>query len=180
MAVARPWGAAALGLVLVWSYRTTPRGMGPEHLPSPEVHRSRLALSLCLLEPLWSGQRARPGTNLMAVVADNSQGLQIRDVEGLLQPREGLRDLLDAGKSSWIPALAESFEIRQYQFDSRLQAVPDFSATFDGRSAMVGALRSVGSGTGAVPRRVLLFTDGNATDLAGLYPDLKGCHPFIP
>src|SRR3954471_21932759 len=30
------------------------------------------ALAVCLLEPLWSGQRARPGANIFAVVADNS------------------------------------------------------------------------------------------------------------
>ncbi|MFO1460175.1 MAG: glutamine amidotransferase [Verrucomicrobiota bacterium] len=175
-------GAAALGLVLVWSYRTTPRGW---------VRNTCLllkfigvaALSLCLLEPLWSGQRARPGANLMAVVADNSQGLQIRDVEASRSRGEGLRDLLDAGKSSWIPALAESFEIRRYQFDSRLQAVPDFSElTFDGRSsAMVGALRSVGERNRGRPLAgVLLFTDGNATDLAGVVPDLKGLPPIYP
>ena len=37
------------------------------------------ALALCLLEPLWLGQRARPGGNLFAVLADNSQGMGIKD-----------------------------------------------------------------------------------------------------
>jgi hypothetical protein len=37
------------------------------------------ALAVCLLEPLWSGQRARPGANIFAVVADNSAGMQIKD-----------------------------------------------------------------------------------------------------
>ena len=39
------------------------------------------ALGFCLLEPLWSSQRARPGANFFAVVADNSQGMQIKDRE---------------------------------------------------------------------------------------------------
>src|SRR5829696_3953515 len=37
------------------------------------------ALVLCLLEPFWSKQRARPGSNYFVVLADNSQGLQIHD-----------------------------------------------------------------------------------------------------
>ena len=34
------------------------------------------ALALCLLEPLWFGEHVRPGANLFAVMADNSQSLQ--------------------------------------------------------------------------------------------------------
>lgn len=174
--------AAALVLLLVWSYRTTPPGW---------VRRTCLllkflgiaALSFCLLEPLWSGQRARPGANLMAVVADNSQGLQIRDVGATRSRGEGLRDLLDAGKSTWLPTLSESFDLRRYQFDSRLRAVPDYSElTFDGSSSAIGAaLRAVGERNRGRPLAgVLLLTDGNATDLAGGIPDLAGLPPIYP
>src|SRR5687767_236799 len=52
------------------------------------------ALLLCLLEPLWSGTRARPGANFFALLADNSMGLQIRD-NGETQSRsEQLHKLL--------------------------------------------------------------------------------------
>ena len=37
------------------------------------------ALALCLLEPLRVGQRAKPGANFFAVIADNSQSLQVKD-----------------------------------------------------------------------------------------------------
>src|SRR5262245_47082827 len=37
------------------------------------------ALLLCLLDPLWVRQRARPGANVFAVIADNSAGLQVKD-----------------------------------------------------------------------------------------------------
>jgi ABC-type antimicrobial peptide transport system permease subunit len=40
---------------------------------------SLVSLLACLLEPLWSTQRARPGANFIAVIADNSQGLGIKD-----------------------------------------------------------------------------------------------------
>src|SRR5712675_1604162 len=88
-------GALGIGLLLlVWSYRAAPPGMirwvclGLKLL-------GLAALALCLLEPLWSGQRARPGANLFAVVADNSQGLQIKDRGATRSRAEGLRDLLN-------------------------------------------------------------------------------------
>jgi hypothetical protein len=38
-----------------------------------------LILVLCLLEPLFSGQRARPGANQFVVLADNSQSMTLKD-----------------------------------------------------------------------------------------------------
>jgi len=64
-----------------------------------------LALAFCLLEPLWSGQRVKPGANLFAVVADNSQGLQIRDRGEKESRGELLRGLLDPQKRSWQSSL---------------------------------------------------------------------------
>src|SRR5689334_2388976 len=76
------WFAAAvtgIGLAtLLWSYLAAPRG-GIRWVCVGLKMLGFAALGLCLLEPLWSGQRARPGANLFAVVADNSQGLQIKD-----------------------------------------------------------------------------------------------------
>src|SRR5262245_51796370 len=53
------------------------------------------ALLLCFLEPLWSNQRPRPGANLVAVVADNSQGLQITDPGAAHTRGQELKDLLN-------------------------------------------------------------------------------------
>src|SRR5437868_793788 len=64
--------------VLVWSYRTAPAGWPRVVCPLLKA-LGVAALAVCLLEPLWTGQRAKPGANLFAVVADNSQGFQIRD-----------------------------------------------------------------------------------------------------
>ena len=36
-------------------------------------------LALALLEPMWVGQRVRPGANFFALLADNSQSLQMKD-----------------------------------------------------------------------------------------------------
>src|SRR5690606_17928992 len=65
-------------LVLFWSYRAS--AGHPMRWVCLGLKTLALgALALCLLEPLWLGQRARPGANLFAVLADNSQGLQVRD-----------------------------------------------------------------------------------------------------
>src|SRR5262249_56271027 len=78
------------------------------------------ALILCLLEPLWSGQRARPGANLYAILADNSQSLKVRD-NGQAQSRAGmLQTLLEPHNSDWQAALEDNFEVRRFFFDTQL------------------------------------------------------------
>src|ERR1051325_742840 len=78
------------------------------------------ALVGCLLEPLWSGQRARPGANYFAVVADNSQGMQIKDRGAAKNRGEMLHGLLLDDKTTWQAKLDEQFQIRRYLFASRL------------------------------------------------------------
>jgi len=140
------------------------------------------ALAACLLEPLWSGQRARPGANLFAIVADNSQGLQIRD-RGSSQTRgELLRKLLNPQQGTWQTTLDDNFELRRYLFDARLQSTKDFSELdFDGRaSAIVSSLHALGERFHGRPLAgILLLTDGNATDLHGT-PDFTGLPPIYP
>ena len=144
-----------------------------------------VALALCLLEPLWLGQRVRPGANFFAVVADNSQGLQIHDRGDTLSRGDALRTLVEPGTGTgWQSALADTFEVRRYFFDSRLQATGDFhELNFDGRSTALGtALRSLSDRFQGRPLAgVLLLTDGNATDLPnGALPELKGMPPIYP
>jgi len=184
----RPWLLPALAAVLVaaglllWSYRATPGGWVRRTcfaLKSAGI----AALAFCLLEPLWSGQQARPGANRFAIVADNSQGLSIRDAGAIPTRGETLRSWLDAGHRDWPATLADTFDVRRYRFDARLQATPDFSdLTFDGRSSAIGAaLRTLAERNRGRPLAgVLLFTDGNATDLRAGVPDLSELPPVYP
>jgi uncharacterized membrane protein len=175
--------AAVAAAVLFWSYRAA-AGHPLRWVCLALKALGLAALALCLLEPLWLGQRARPGANLFAVVADNSQGLQVRDRGATVSRGEGLRTLLNAEVSPWQGALAATFDVRRYQFDARLQATKDFSElNFEGRSSAIGAaLKTVGERFQGRPLAgVLLLTDGNATDLAaGVRPDLKGLPPIYP
>ena len=80
------------------------------------------ALALCLLEPLWTGQRAKPGANLLAVVADNSQGLQIHDRGNAQSRGEFLRDALAGKGADWLTKLRENFEVRDYVCHEAIKA----------------------------------------------------------
>src|SRR5437773_10890013 len=111
-------GTLAVALmVLFWNYRAAPAGAVRWVCLSLKL-LGLAALLFCLLEPLWSGQRARPGGNLFAVVADNSQGLQIKDRGETHSRGELLRGLLDAQQQSWQGALEENFDLRRYFFDA--------------------------------------------------------------
>jgi uncharacterized membrane protein len=141
------------------------------------------ALAVCLLEPLWSGERARPGANSFLILADNSQSMRIKD-RGQNQTRgEQLIQLLAKRESGWQTTLNQTFQVRSYLFDSRLHAAGDFTElNFDGRtSSLVTALETVRDRFQGRPLAgVLVFTDGNATDLPEGGLDVTGLPPVFP
>ncbi len=175
--------AVLAALVLIWSYRAS-AGHPLRWVCLGLKALGITALALCLLEPLWLGQRARPGANLFAVVADNSQGLQIHDRNDPKSRGDALRALLDPQASTWQSTLAATFDVRRYLFDTRLQATKDFSELkFDGRATALGStLKTLGDRFQGRPLAgVLLLSDGNATDLpGGAVPDLRGLPPIYP
>jgi uncharacterized membrane protein len=142
-----------------------------------------LMLVLALLEPLWVSQRARPGANFFAVLADNSQSLQVKDAGESQSRGDMLHKVLTGDARGWQSALEENFQVRRYTFDSRLQNTRDFSElNFDGRaSALENALQTATEHWRGQPiAGVLLFTDGNATDIGADMPSLEGCPPIYP
>ena len=77
----------ALAAMAVWSYWRSPAagrlraiGLGLKLL-------GILALAVCLLEPLWVGQRAKRGANYFAVLVDNSRSFQLKDSGATAAPR---------------------------------------------------------------------------------------------
>ncbi len=175
---------SALGLLLlVWSYRTGSGSPGHRALCLGLKLLGLLALALCLLEPIWSRERARPGANYFAILADNSQGMKIKDRGAAKSRGENLQTLVGGEKQSWQPKLDESFQVRRYLFDARLQSTRDFAElAFDGRvSSMMAALRNLNERYKGQPLAgVILLTDGNATDLGEGLPDMSGLPPVYP
>ncbi len=170
------------GLILFWSYRAS--APGPLRWVCLSLKAAGLiGLALCLLEPHWTGQRARPGANLFALMADNSQSLQIRDRGETRSRGEILQEVIDPSRTDWQATLSDNFELRRYHFDGRVQPTSDFSGlTFDGRSSSLGfALKNVSERFQGRPiAGIMMLTDGNSTDLRGQLPDLSGLPPVYP
>ena len=142
------WIAGALALL---------RRRGPrdplELRPGPRRPRVRLACArpeggwrsppwrLILLEPLLTGTRPRRGANAFAVVADNSQSLQIRDGGEPTRPAATGSATGSGRRSAWQTRLGQDFDVRRYVFDSHLRAVDGFDAlAFDGSGSSLAAL----------------------------------------
>ena len=80
-----PWavGLGVAALVAVWwSYRHTLSVSAARSIALGLKVAAILALATCLVEPLVTGTRPRPGSNLFLVVADNSRSLQLAGKPG--------------------------------------------------------------------------------------------------
>lgn len=185
----REWVLPAAGfllvaiLLLVWTYL---RAHADRRLRTVCAFLKLLglaALLACLLDPLWSSQRAKPGANFLAIVADNSQGMGIKDRGETRTRGAALTNLLAQEPGNWQDKLENQFQVRRYSFDSRLQSTKDFSElAFDGRASSIGAaLMTVSERFRGQPLAgVLLLTDGNATDLPDGKLDTTGLPPIYP
>jgi uncharacterized membrane protein len=174
---------AALGLAaILWSYRRAPSSPRVRVIAGGLKLLGLGALALCLVEPLRQESRARPGANLFVLLADTSRSLEVRDRGETRSRGELLRETLDPA-SGWQARLGRDFEVRRYGFDARVREVADFTGLqFSGRStALAGALRSIAERFRERPLAgILLFTDGNATDLPAGDPDWTGLPPTYP
>lgn len=139
-------------------------------------------LVMILIEPMRSETRPEPGANLFLVLADDSQSLAIRDAKADQTRAEGLKETLDR-KADWQVRLSQDFDTRRYVFDRRVKAVTDFSelsATGE-ESSLYGSLTLVARRYQGRPNAgMLLFTDGNATDVSEELFDEENLPPIYP
>ena len=184
-------------IVLAWAYHRAPAGLGLRCCTSGLKTIAMALLAWCLIEPLFSGTRPRPGANLFVLLADDSQSLQIRDPHQQLSRAEILRRHF-AKDTAWQTRLGQDFDVRRYAFAERLRSLDDGSlddGSLDegGELTAMGNSSSLGAALGTLRRRfrgrplagVLLFTDGNATDLHdtaafGKAADWSGLPPIYP
>lgn len=181
LAVSVCLAAAALAL-LVWSYRRSGTKGWIRGLAGVLKGIGVVALAVCLVEPLWTGTRPRPGSNLFLVVADNSRSLQLSDA-GHSQSRGQWMQARLAVDSPWLTRLAQDFDVRRYVFDSHFRSVKSFGElTLDGEaSTLLSSLTALAERFRGQPvAGILLLTDGNATDMNDAALDAKGLPPVYP
>jgi uncharacterized membrane protein len=176
-------GVIILGAAVLWSWRRNPAQGWVAGACVLLKLAGIVALALCLLDPLWVGERARPGANVFGIIADNSQSLKMKDAQETRSRGETLREQLTGGGKNWVSTLDENFHVRRYTFDARLQNTRDFSElNFEGRASALGNSlhTALEYWRGQPVAGVLLFTDGNATDIGADLPALDGCPPIYP
>lgn len=186
-----PWawaGAALAVLGAVWAIVGYRRrwGAGGRVLVPLGLRLIALALlALCLAEPAWVGEEAEPGANIVAVLADNSSGMQVRDAGERETRAEQLTDLLteqSGGDAEWLAEMERTFSLRRFSMDASLGRVNEFrELSYDGMaSAIGGSLESVVRRFAGRPvAAVVLLTDGNSTDEVNLGM-LDGMPPIFP
>jgi uncharacterized membrane protein len=177
---------AVLGVAVVlvaWSYTRTGSRRGVRVCCATLKLLGFVALGLCLVEPLLTGLKPRPGANHFLVVADNSQSLQLRNSEAGPTLGEWARGLLKED-ADWRARLGEEFNVRCYTFDTHPHAVDHFEdLTFDGtRTSLVPTLASLAKRYEGLPvAGILLVSDGNGTVPADIdWSSLPPVYPVLP
>jgi len=128
-----------------------------------------LLLGICLLEPMRRGTRPRPQANLLPILLDRSRSMAITPERSGSSRYDQAVQLLHSD-TQWHTRLAQSFDIRRYAFDVRLQNVDEFTdLDADGEvSSLVGSMTTLAERFSNRPiAGLVLLSDGNATDLPG-------------
>ncbi|WP_437206374.1 glutamine amidotransferase [Planctomicrobium sp. SH664] len=124
-------------------------------------------LALCLLDPRSTSQRARPGENIVVMLADQSASQQVRQSPNSQESRgDVIRNFLTEPDASWQVRMAQDFDVRRYCFGASLDRVESFQdLTFESPATnLKEALATLTSRFSGKPlAAVLLFTDGNPT-----------------
>lgn len=175
--------AAALAAATLWADLRGPAGRRTK-LACAALKLAGIAiLTVALLEPQQTARRARPGANIFALVADNSRSLGVKDSGASMTRGETLRKALSDDKGGWQKTLEAGFQVRRYLFDSHIRAARDFGElSFDGNATALGAAlkTTVEQWRGQPVAGILLFTDGNATDIGADLSFLDSAPPVYP
>ena len=134
---------AAFVIALVLVFRSYSKVSAPQPLKLGCGLLKLVGIALfaaCLLEPQWTGQRAKPGANYFAVMVDNSESMEIKDASG--QPVDDLGTLKDGTKLDGMMGLR------------------DYLGSYDGDFYNLLARKMIGYATG----RSVLSTDRELID----------------
>ena len=152
----------AVGFVL-WAYHKAPTDRKTRRICIGLKVLGIVLLLLCLVDPMVTEERAKPGGNLLALVADTSEGLNLTDAGASRSRGAILQTALEAKSDNWQAKLANDFELKRYRFDTRLANLADFEdLKFAGSASRLGeSLRTLARRFRGQPLAgVVVFTDG--------------------
>ena len=169
--------------MIIWAYHKAPVEGNVRRICIGLKTLGIALLLLCLFEPMATEERVEPGANLLALVADTSEGLNLTDAGAKRSRANDLQAALRTKADNWQNRLGEDFELKRYRFDSSLANLSDFDdLAFEGKASRLGhALSTLARRFQGQPLAgIALFTDGVATDLETDLPPLVGLPPVYP
>ncbi|MDA8744888.1 hypothetical protein N9N28_09680 [Rubripirellula amarantea] len=163
--------AVAFVLAASWSYLTT-RGLGLVKTVALLLKVVGVLLLLaCLLEPMQRQTRPRPQANVMALLVDDSESMNANFAANKPTRHQVMSQQVASDETDvqpWRTKLAQMFDIRDYAFDSQVRSL-DASNGLTGKGRSSSLISSIDSVASRLQHRsmagVILWTDGNATDL---------------
>lgn len=179
-----PWVAGlwiAMVIVLAWTYVRSSLSWPMRFLCAALKIGGMSLLAICLLEPVRITEVPRQGENLFLILADASQSMQIHDDGSERSRADQLSEWL-IDRSDWQETLEEAFGLRKFSFARQVKSDDLRSYQAEG----IGS--SIASSLSSLQRRyrgqpvagILLFTDGNATDMQNASFDWEGMPPVYP
>ena len=73
-------------------------------------------LLFCLMDPMATQKRAKPGANRLALVVDNSEGLNLTDSRQSKSRAQILQKTVAPKSKNWQSKLAHDFELKRYDY----------------------------------------------------------------
>ena len=174
--------AAGLAAV-VWAYHRAPADGRVRGICMGLKILGLILLLLCLLNPMITAERAKPGANLLALLADNSEGLQLTDDGEKTSRAQTMADSLKTAPNGWLARLDNDFDVKRYTFGQRLRRVEQFNslAFNEPASRLGGSLKTLARRFHGQPLAgIVVFTDGVATDLEADLAAMEKLPPVYP
>ena len=162
--------AFVIAAITSWSYwRTQAASLPIKGFAASAKIIGVAIICLCLVNPLNRDLRPRKGENAFAILVDNSKSMRITHPDNSADDAGEISAMLKQ-TSPWRVRLEEDFDVRTYAFDARVQGITEnVPLNFDGNvSSLRESLQTITKRFTRLPLSgILLFSDGNATDLTG-------------
>ena len=174
--------ALGLSALVIWSYRHVRMSGARRALALGSKLCGLFLLLACWLEPQWLTRVPKERANTVALLLDDSRSMRLAEDSqpGAHSRGTVLQEAWRRGATGWRAVLERDFRIRSFTFGSGLRELGPLSelAFNEGPTALGAALAQTRERVGEAPSTILAFTDGVASDLAGL--DTTALPPVYP